>query len=358
MTQKKKFIRHYSDSEAYHNRDEREEGDEDNLFDHYTLLVDKGQKPLRIDVFLANLIPFTTRSKIKNASQTGSISVNGQPVKLSYKVKPGDEVKIMMPYPPVPELTPEPIPLDIRYEDTDLLIIHKAAGMVCHPAFGHRTGTLVHGLLWHFEHLPPPTGAAEYPRPGLVHRLDKDTTGIMVVAKTEYAMAHLSKQFFDRTSDRSYTALVWGDVAGDSGTVVAHIGRHPSNRKIFYAYPDGSEGKHAVTHYEVIERFGVLTLVRCKLETGRTHQIRVHMKHIGHALFGDTEYGGDKVLRGPNSRSYQQMIHNCQELLPRQALHARTLTITHPATGERLAFDSELPADMQAVLDKLRAWRG
>lgn len=346
--------KHYGEANSL----DREEYDEDALFDHYTLQVTTGQKPLRIDKFLANLLPFTTRSKIKVASQTGSITVNQEEVKLSYKVKPGDEIKLLMPYPPSPALEAEEIPLDIRYEDEDLLIVHKEPGMVCHPSFGHRSGTLVHGLLWHVQHLPSTEGNPENPRPGLVHRLDKDTSGIMVIAKKEYAMAHLSRQFFERTTDRSYLALVWGDVEAESGTIVGHVGRHPNNRKLYYTYPDGEEGKHAVTHYEVVERFGVLTLVRCKLETGRTHQIRVHMKYLGHTLFNDLWYGGDKILKGPPNRKFQQMIRNCFELLPRQGLHAKTLALTHPMSGERLAFDSEIPDDMQAVIDKLRRWSG
>ena len=354
MNDKRKLIKHYSEPDSY---ELDRESDDDDLFAHYTLQATKGQMPMRIDKFLANLLPFTTRSKIKNASQTGSITVNGNPVKLSYKVRPEDVVQIMMPYPPVPRLEPEEIPLDIRYEDESLIVLHKPAGMVCHPALGHRSGTLVHGLLWHFAQLPQPRGEQDSLRPGLVHRLDKDTTGIMVVAKTEYAMAHLSKQFFDRTSDRTYLALVWGDVKEAKGRIEAHIGRHPRERKLFYAYPDGSTGKPAVTHYEVVERFGVLTLVRCKLETGRTHQIRVHLKYLEHPLFGDTFYGGDKVLVGPPHRKYQQMIRNCLDIMPGQALHAKTLAFTHPQTGERLAFDSDIPGDLAAVLDKLRAWR-
>ncbi|RMG67179.1 MAG: RluA family pseudouridine synthase [Bacteroidetes bacterium] len=354
MSEKGHLIRHYSDPDQY---PQDRESEEDDLFDHYTLRATKGQSPVRIDKFLANLLPFTTRSKIKTASQTGSITVNGKSVKLSYKVQPDDVVKIMMPYPPPPRLEPEEIPLDIRYEDDSLIVLHKPAGMVCHPAFGHRSGTLVHGLLWHFDQLPQPKGEEKSLRPGLVHRLDKDTTGLMVVAKSEYAMAHLSKQFFDRTSDRTYLALVWGDVKEEEGRIEAHIGRHPRDRKLYDAFPDGSTGKHAVTHYEVLERFGVLTLIRCKLETGRTHQIRVHLKYLGHPLFGDETYGGDKVLAGPPHRRYQQMIRNCLALAPRQALHAKTLAFTHPKTGERLAFDSDIPADMEAVLEKLRVWR-
>ncbi len=329
--------------------------DEDSMYEHFTLEATQGQKPIRIDVFLANLLPFSSRSRIKNASLTGSIAVNDKIVKASYKVRPGDQVKLLLPYPPGPELEAENIPLDIRYEDDSLIILHKPPGMVCHPSLGHRTGTLIHGLLWHFDKLPQPKGE-ETPRPGLVHRIDRDTSGILVIAKTEYAMAHVSKQFFDRTTDRNYVALVWGDIKEERGTVVAHIGRNQRDRKIFQAYPGGEVGKHAITHYEVLERYGVATLVRCKLETGRTHQIRVHMKHIGHTLFGDREYGGDKVHGGSGSRKYQQLIRSCFEVLPRQALHARSLALDHPISGERLIFESELPPDFQAAVDLFRQW--
>ena len=345
------FIKHYASGDE---RD-RMESEEDALFDHYTLIAQKGQKPIRVDKFLANQLPLTSRSRIKNASQTGSITVNGQQVKVSYKVKPGDTVKLMLPYPPVPKLEAEPIELDIRYEDDEMILVNKPPGMVCHPSLGHRSGTLVHGLLWHFQHLPSPSQKQPHPRPGLVHRIDKDTTGLLVIAKTEYAMAHLSKQFFDRTTDRLYQAIVWGDIrGGDSGTIVAHVGRHPKNRKIFYAFPDGSQGKHAVTHYKVLERYGVATLVECKLETGRTHQIRVHMKYLGHTLFNDSDYGGDKILKGPNTQKYRQFLKNCLEILPRQALHARTLSLNHPVSGERMHFECELPDDMSGAIEKLR----
>lgn len=346
------FKRHYSSKEEFDNFDR---GD-DNLHEHYTLVVQKGQKPMRVDKFLTNQLPFTTRSKIKNASQTGSISVNEQTVKVSYKIKPGDVVRLMLPYPPVPKLEPENIPLDIRYEDESFLIIHKPPHMVCHPSFGHRTGTLVHGLIYYLANLPISPKEKEHTRPGLVHRLDRDTSGLMVIAKSEYAMAHLSKQFFDRTSARTYQALVWGDVKEDAGTIEAHIGRHPKSRKLWFAFPDGSQGKHAVTHYKVLERFGVATLVECKLETGRTHQIRVHMTYLGHKLFMDKEYGGDKILKGPQTKKYQQFIRNCFELLPRQGLHAKTLSVDHPLTKERMDFVSELPEDMASAVEKLRHW--
>ncbi|MEO0894814.1 MAG: RluA family pseudouridine synthase [Bacteroidota bacterium] len=350
---KQQLTKHYGSDDDR----ERVENGEDILFDHYTLVASNGQKPLRVDKFLSNLLPFTTRSKIKNASQTGSISVNGKIVKVSYKVKANDEVKIMLPYPPAPKLEAEKIDLDIRYEDDDVILLHKNPGMVCHPALGHHSGTLVHGLLWHFEQLPQPKGGIEdHMRPGLVHRLDKDTSGIMVVAKTDFAMSHLGKQFFDRTTDRTYQAIVWGDVAEEEGTIVGNIGRHPKDRKLFYTFPEGEEGKHAVTHYKVLERFGIATLIQCKLETGRTHQIRVHLKYLGHPLFNDYHYGGDKILKGAPTQKYKQFIQNCFKILPRQALHAKTLAFDHPTRGERLSFDSELPADMAECTDKLRNW--
>ncbi len=335
---------------------EREAAQEgDNLYEHYTLQATNGQKPLRVDKFLSNLLPFTSRSRIKNASKTGAITVNEKAVKASFKVKADDIVKLILPYPPSPELEPEDIPLNIQYEDDALLIIHKPPNMVCHPSLGHWSGTLVHGLLWHFQNLPQPKGEGEPSRPGLVHRIDRDTSGLLVIAKLEYAMAHLSKQFYDRTTDRKYYALVWGNVKEDQGTIAANVGRNDRNRKIYRAYPpDSDKGKQAVTHYTVLERFGVLTLISCKLETGRTHQIRVHMKHIGHTLFGDKEYGGDRILAGPPTNKYKQFIRNCQGIMPRQALHAKSLSFDHPISGERMNFESELPADFAGLLEKLR----
>ncbi len=347
------LTKHYRDPD-----EDLQEYEEDHLYDHYTLHATAGQKPLRVDIFLSNLLPFTTRSRIKNASKTGAISINDKAVKPSAKVKPLDVVKLMLPFPPSPELEAEDLPLEIHYEDESLVIVNKAAGMVCHPGLGHRTGTLIHALLWHFDNLPLPVTVQDQPRPGLVHRLDKDTSGLLVIAKEEYAMAHISKQFFDRTTEREYQAIVWGDVEADQGTIEAHIGRHPRLRKCYYAFEDGSEGKHAVTHYEVLERYGICTLVKCNLETGRTHQIRVHMKHIGHPLFNDAMYGGDRILKGPSTKNHQQFMNNCFEALPRQALHARTLGLTHPTSGERMQFTSELPADFQALLEKLRKYQG
>jgi 23S rRNA pseudouridine1911/1915/1917 synthase len=331
---------------------EEASADEDSLYEHYALEASGGQNPLRVDKFLSNLLRNISRSRIKNASQTGSIKVNGESVKASYKVKPGDRVTVLLPFPPPPDVEAEDLPLHIVYEDKSIILINKAAGMVVHPAVGHRTGTLVHGLLWHFGKLPD---MGEPARPGLVHRLDKDTSGIMLVAKVEFAMAHLGKQFFDRTTGREYQAIVWGDLA-TGGTIVGNVGRSPRDRKKFMVSADPDFGKHAVTHYEVLERFGFATLVKCKLETGRTHQIRVHMKHIGHTLFGDTYYDGNKQLFGPKNKGFQDFIRECLTIMPRQALHAKTLSFTHPETGERMSFDSELPEDFASVLKRFREW--
>jgi len=324
--------------------DEQEEG----FYEHHRIVSDKGQKLMRLDKFLVDRLERTSRNRIQNAAEDGFVKVNGTPVKSSYKVKPNDVITIEMPYPVRDmELIPEDIPIDIVYEDDDLVILMKPKNMVVHPGFGNFSGTLLNAMLFHFQNLPINSDA----RPGLVHRLDKNTTGLMVIAKTEEALTHLGKQFFDRTIDRRYVALVWGDVKED-GTVIGNTGRSLKDRKVFTVFPEGDHGKHAVTHYKVLKRYGYVTLVECKLETGRTHQIRVHMKHIGHTLFGDFEYGGDKVLKGTTFTKYKQFVQNCLDLLPRQALHARTLSFTHPTTGEWMSFESALPTDMQAVLDK------
>jgi 23S rRNA pseudouridine1911/1915/1917 synthase len=324
--------------------EEQEEG----FFEHHRIVSDKGQKLMRLDKFLVDRLERTSRNRIQNAAEDGYVKVNGIPVKSSYKVKPLDVITIEMPYPVRDmELIAEDIPIEIVYEDEALVILMKPKNMVVHPGFGNFSGTLLNAMLFHFQNLPMNPDA----RPGLVHRLDKNTTGLMVIAKTEEALTHLGKQFFDRTLDRRYVALVWGDVKED-GTVIGNTGRSLKDRKVFTVFPEGDHGKHAVTHYKVLKRYGYVTLVECKLETGRTHQIRVHMKHIGHTLFGDFEYGGDRVLKGTTFTKYKQFVQNCLDLLPRQALHARTLSFTHPTTGEWMSFESELPADMQAVLDK------
>ena len=330
------------------------EGEEDlqeeELFEHHRFVADAGQGLLRIDKFLNNLLGRTSRNKIQEAARAGSVRVNEKAVKPNYKVKPGDVVQIVLAHPPREiDLIPENIPLQIVYEDADVCVINKPAGMVVHPAYGHYQGTLVNALLYHIHQLPE--GSASE-RPGLVHRLDKGTSGIMVLALNEYAMSHLSNQFFERTTERLYTALVWGDVAEEQGRIEGHIGRSLQDRKQMAVFPDGSQGKHAVTHYRVLQRFGFATLVECKLETGRTHQIRVHMKYLGHPVFGDERYGGDRVLKGLNTAKYKQFVQNCLEIMPHQALHARTLGFTHPISGERLHFSSELPDDMQTVVDK------
>jgi 23S rRNA pseudouridine1911/1915/1917 synthase len=329
---------------------------EDVLFEHHRITADPGQGLMRIDKFLYDRLEKTSRSRIQDACDNSWVKVNGVIVKSSYKVKPLDVITIELPYPVREiELKPENLPLEILYEDKDVIVLNKAAGMVVHPGHGNYTGTLVNALLYHFEQLPD-NKQHGVNRPGLVHRLDKLTTGIMVIAKNDYALSHLSKQFFDRTTDRKYVALVWGDVSED-GTIEGNTGRSLRDRKVFTVYPDGSQGKHAVTHYKVLERLGYVTVVECKLETGRTHQIRVHMKHIGHTLFGDLEYGGDQILKGTTFQKYRQFVDNCFKILPRQALHARSLSFDHPVTGERLHFEKPIPDDIEAVLTKWRNYR-
>ena len=331
--------------------DSEEHDDDDDLFEHHKIIADKGQSVLRIDKFLSDRLPNSSRNKIQQSAQDGNIVVNGEAVKVNYKVKPLDEISIVLPYPPrETELLPENIPLDIVYEDDTLLVLNKASEMVVHPGYGNYTGTLVNGLVYHFQNLPEADGNEG--RPGLVHRLDKNTTGIMVVAKTEQALSHLGKQFFDRTSDRRYQALVWGDMKEDEGKIEGNIWRSHKNRKVMDVFPEGDIGKTAITNYKVLKRYGYVTLVEYKLDTGRTHQIRIHSKYIGHPLFNDADYGGDKILKGTTFTKYKQFIENCFQLLPRQALHAKTLAFTHPETKEWMEFNSELPEDMQAVLEK------
>jgi 23S rRNA pseudouridine1911/1915/1917 synthase len=336
--------------------------DEQGLFEHHNIKVTKGQASMRIDKFIMISVANTTRTKIQNACDAGFVLVNKKPVKSNYKIKPLDEISIMLTVPPRnTEILPENIPLDITYEDDYLAIVNKKPGMVVHPAYGNYTGTLVNALMYHFKNLPTTKTKLNndlfLDRPGLVHRIDKNTSGIIIIAKTELAMTRLAKDFYDRTMDRKYVAICWGDLKNDGGTIVANVGRNLKNRKVMDTFPEGSEiGKHAVTHYKVLERFGYITLVECKLETGRTHQIRVHFKSIGHPLFNDNEYGGDVILKGINSAKYRQFVQNCFDLLPRQALHAKTLGITHPITGKKLFFDSEIPADMLAVLEKWRKY--
>ncbi|MDP5027301.1 MAG: RluA family pseudouridine synthase [Flavobacterium sp.] len=326
---------------------------EDELYEHHRFEASKGQSALRVDKFLMNMIENTTRNKIQQAAENGSILVNDVAVKSNYKVKAGDVVRLVLAHPTYEQLlTPENIPLDIVYEDDQLLVINKPAGMVVHPGHGNYSGTLVNALAYHFENLP--MNSSE--RPGLVHRIDKDTTGLLVVAKTELAMAYLSKQFAEKTSEREYVALVWGNIEEDEGTVEGNIGRHDTNRMRMAVHESDEKGKPAVTHYKVLERFGYVTLVSCQLETGRTHQIRVHMKHIGHTLFNDERYGGDSILKGTTFTKYKQFVDNCFKVLPRQALHAKTLGFEHPITKEFLRFDTPIPQDLQDCIEKWRVY--
>lgn len=321
------------------------------LFEHYSFIANKGQEPLRVDKFLMNFIENTTRSKIQQSADNGQIWVNGSVVKSNYKVKPGDEVKIVMNEPPrTHEVIAENIPIDIVYEDESVVVINKEPGLVVHPGHGNYSGTLVNALKYHFDNLP--SMSAELERPGLVHRIDKDTSGLLVIAKTEQAMQSLTSQFKARTTDRLYDALVWGNLQEEAGTIEGHIGRHLKDRMQMAVFEDGSHGKHAVTHYKVLEQFLYVTFVECKLETGRTHQIRTHFKHIGHPLFNDERYGGNQILKGTTFTKYKQFIENCFKVCPRQALHAKTLGFTHPATGERMSFEASLPTDMTELLEK------
>ncbi len=325
----------------------------DDLYEHYKFVATDGQEPLRVDKFLMNFIENTTRNKIQQAIKTGNVLVNNTPVKSNHKIKPKDVVRVVLSYPPHENLlVAENIPLDIVYEDDQVIVVNKPAGMVVHPGHGNYSGTLVNGLIHHIENLPKNSNE----RPGLVHRIDKDTSGLLVVAKTEFAMAHLSKQFFDRTTERLYYALVWGNVEQDEGTIKGHIGRSLKNRLQMSVFSDGSFGKPAITHYKVLERLTYVTLVQCKLETGRTHQIRAHFKHIGHTLFNDERYGGNAILKGTTFTKYKQFVENCFKILPRQALHAKTLGFSHPKTGKFLQFDSKIPEDIQKCLEKWKTY--
>ena len=323
------------------------------LFEHFRFTADKGQGLLRIDKFLASRIENTSRTKVQYAAEAGNILVNGSSVKSNYKVKPVDVVTVVLPHPPREiELIPQNIPINIVYEDEHVLLVNKKPGMVVHPGFGNYSGTLVNAVAYHLK--DNPLFASGELRPGLVHRIDKDTSGILVLAKDELSLNKLASQFFNRTTERKYIALVWGDLPEDEGTITGNIGRNPRDRKQMFVFADGSDGKHAVTHYKVIERFGYVNLVECKLETGRTHQIRVHFKFIGHPIFNDELYGGHEILKGTIFTKYKQFVQNCFKILPRQALHAKSLAFTHPATGKWMAFESELPADMSQTIGKWR----
>jgi len=334
---------------------EEDISDPQELFEHHRLIVDPGQSLLRIDKYLSVRLENTSRSRIQNAAEAGNILVNNFPIKSNYKVKPGDTIQIVLPTPPREiELIPENIPLKIVYEDNDVVVVNKDPGMVVHPAYGNYSGTLVNALMWHFKDLPLfQTGEL---RPGLVHRLDKNTSGILVIAKNELSLNRLSRQFYERTTDRKYAAIIWGNLEPSEGTMTGNVGRNIRDRKIMQVFPDGSQGKPAITHYKTIETYGYVSLVECKLETGRTHQIRVHFSFNKHPVFNDEEYGGDQILKGTTFTKYQQFIKNCFKILPRQALHARSLSFDHPVTGKRLSFETELPDDMKQVIEKWRTY--
>lgn len=342
---------------------EEEEGDsindslQEEKFEHYRFVADKGQGTMRIDKFLSDRIEGISRNRIQQAADADCIRVNNAPVKSSYKVKPMDVISIVMDRPRRElEILPEEIPLDIVYEDDDLMVVNKPPDMVVHPGHGNYTGTLVNAVAFHLRYDSGMSMAD--PRLGLVHRIDKETSGLLLIAKTAEAKTHLSAQFFHKTTQRRYVALVWGNVANDRGTITGNLGRDPKDRMLMRVFEDGEQGKPAVTHYSVLERFGYVTLVQCELETGRTHQIRVHMKHIGHTLFNDERYGGREVLRGTHFAKYKQFIYNCFEICPRQCLHAQTLGFVHPRSGQEMFFESELPQDMQTVIERWRTYTG
>ena len=327
----------------------------DELYQRFQFTADKGQEPYRIDKFLMNRIEGATRNKLQQAINTGLILVNDKEVKQNYKVKAFDHIVVYSDLSPEStDVVAENIDLNIIYEDEEVMVINKPAGMVVHPGSGNYSGTLLNGVAYYLQQKNPSVNAETLPRFGLVHRIDKNTSGLLVLAKTEKAMSHLAKQFFDHTVKRKYLALVWGDIQKDEGTIIAHVGRNLRYRKLFEAYPEGDHGKEAITHYKVIERFNYVTLVECVLETGRTHQIRVHMKYIGHPLFNDDFYGGDKIVKGTVYSKYKQFVDNCFAICPRQALHAKTLGFIHPSTGNQMNFDSDLPDDMKAVIEKWR----
>ncbi len=329
--------------------------DQQELFEHFRFETDPGQSPMRIDKFLFNRLESTSRTRIQNAAIAGNILVNGKSVKPNYKVKPEEVIQIVLPQPPrKTELLAEDIPLDIIYEDNDLLVVNKAPGMVVHPGHGNHNGTLVNALMWHLKELSLFKSGES--RPGLVHRIDKNTSGLLVVAKTEFSLNRLARQFFDHTSGRKYVAIVWGSPEEDEGVITGNIGRNPKDRRKMYVFKEEDQGKHAITHYKVLERLSYVSLVECRLETGRTHQIRVHMSYINHPLFNDPEYGGDKILRGTTFTKYQQFIKNCFVMLPRQALHARYLSFNHPVSGKRMEFDTPIPDDMTTVINRWKTY--
>lgn len=326
------------------------------LYERKSFKVDAGQEPLRIDKWVQQRIENASRNKVQQAIEAGFLTVNGKTIKSNYKIKPGDSILLMsLVNPEYTEVKPENIPLDIVYEDDEVMVLNKPPNMVVHPGVGNYTGTLLNGIAYHLLQQKPNLTEEDLPRYGLVHRIDKNTTGLIVLAKTAEAAAHLAKQFFNHTVARRYSAVVWGNIENDEGTIIAHVGRHQRHRKMFDAYPEGESGKHAITHYKVVERFNYVTEVECRLETGRTHQIRVHMKHIGHTLFNDWEYGGDKILKGTIYTKYKQFVENCFEICPRVALHAATLGFVHPKTNKEMFFEAPLPDDMRLLIEK---WRG
>ena len=328
--------------------------DNDELYEHHRIEVDPKQEPLRIDKFLMDRLPNVTRNKVQAGIKDGFVKVNDTTVKPNYKIRPGDVITVEFPEAPRDsEVVPEDIPLNIVYEDNDLLVVNKEPGMVVHPAYNNWSGTLVNALAFHFKNLPEMAGNEG--RPGLVHRIDKGTSGLLVIAKSEKAMTSLAKQFYDHNIERTYYALIWGEPTEDEGTIDVNLGRSEKDRRITVAIPDGSRGRHAITHYKVLKRLRYVSLVQCNLETGRTHQIRAHMKHIGHTLFNDATYGGDKVLKGTQFSKYKSFVDNCFKIIPRQALHAKSLGFIHPTTNKLMQFDSELPADLAEVIEK---WEG
>jgi 23S rRNA pseudouridine1911/1915/1917 synthase len=336
---------------------ESELPESEELYEKHSITIDKGQEPLRIDKFLMKRIEGATRNKIQQAIESELVLVNEKPVKNNYKIKGGDKVIVYdSSAPESSEIIPQDIPLNIVFEDDDLFVINKPAGLVVHPGSGNRDGTLINGVAFHLKENDPSLDETQLPRFGLVHRIDKNTSGLIVMAKKQKVMSHLAKQFFDHTVYRRYIALLWGDFEKEEGTIVGHVGRHLRFRKLFTVYPEGDHGKDATTHYKVLERFNYVTLVECRLETGRTHQIRVHMQHIGHPIFNDDTYGGDKVVKGTVYTKYKQFVDNCFQLCPRQALHAKELGFIHPITGKPMHFSSDLPDDMHAVITKWRKY--
>jgi 23S rRNA pseudouridine1911/1915/1917 synthase len=351
------FCRMSEELEDIPELDSASEDGTETLYERKSFVIDKGQEPVRVDKWLQQRLEGATRNKIQNGIESGFLTVNGKTVKSNYKIKPGDELLLMsLSNPEHTVLKKENIPLNIVYEDDTVLVINKPPNMVVHPGVGNFSGTLLNGIAYYLDQQQPGLDEDKLPRYGLVHRIDKNTTGLIVLAKTSDAAANLAKQFFNHTVQRRYVALVWGDIEENEGTVTGHIARHRQFRKMFDVYPEGETGKHAITHYKVLERFHYVTLVECVLETGRTHQIRVHMKHIGHTLFNDWEYGGDRILKGTVYTKYKQFVDNCFELCPRCALHARTLGFIHPVTKKEMLFESALPEDMGAVIDKWRRY--